>query len=411
MATYDDWFERVVKDKQGTSYRAPATMQSAYGTYQPSSRVTLAQAKPFVGAAMEGASQAPSPMDIPRMRPAQLGGTAGENQRFRNLEGGFGPGTEMPAEELPTEDNQRGGGGPSISSIFAPLFDALDQQRRNAESRYSANAGQIQNIYGQIIGARSADIGDIEEAYGRLQEAAASRGESTLGKMAQREQQRQTQNEAVLQSMGVGDIGSATDDVAAQAAGVAQDVEMLNQSNWAGMLDTMGATSQELARADIASYGYRQGEDIAKLQGAKEDYLQNVAEQEFQLKFQEQQAKFEAAQAAAAARARAEQDAAEAAAKAGEQQFEMSLDYIKTLPPIERALGEEALYRELSPADQASAESAYNTFVTNERTKLGRNGITAQEALGIINGPEYAGQLSQQAKSVLSKAILYLFSE
>ena len=287
MATYDDWFERVVKDKQGTSYRAPATMQSAYGEYQPSSRVTMAQARPFVGAAMEGASQVPSPMDIPKMRPAQLGGTPGETTRFRNLEGGFGPGTDMPAEELPTEDNRGGGGGPSLSSVFAPLFDALDQQRRNAESRYSANAGQIQNIYGQIIGARTADIDDIEEAYSRLQQAAASRGESTLGKIQQREQQRQSRNQAMKQSMGISDIGGATDDVAAQAAGVAQDVEMLNQSNWAGMLDAMGATSQELARADVASFGYRQGEDIARLQAAKEDYLQNVADQEFQLKFEE----------------------------------------------------------------------------------------------------------------------------
>ena len=412
MATYDDWFERVVKDKQNTNYRAPATMRSAYGEYQPSSRVTMARAKPFVGAAMEGASQAPSPMDIPRMRPAQLGGTPGETQRFENLRSGFGPGTDMPSGEPPTEENRGGGGGgPSLSSVFAPLFDALDQQRRNAESRYTANAGQIQNIYGQIIGARSADVGDIQEAYSRLQQAAASRGESTLGKMAQREQQRQSQNEAMMQSMGISDIGGATDDVAAQAAGVAQDVEMLNQSNWAGMLDVMGATSQELARADIASFGYRQGEDIARLQGAKEDYLQNVAEQEFQLKFQEQQAKFEAAQAAAAARARAEQDAAEAAAKAEEQQFEMSLDYIKTLPPIQRALGEEALYRELTPADQASAEAAYNTFLANEGNRLGRMGMTAQEALAVVNSPDYAGQLSQQAKSVLSKAILYTFSQ
>jgi hypothetical protein len=305
----------------------------------------------------------------------------------------------------------RGPVGPSVSSIFAPLFDALDQQRRNAESRYSANAGQIQNIYGQIIGARTADIGDIEEAYGRLQEAAASRGESTLGKMAQREQQRQTQNEAVLQSMGVGDIGSATDDVAAQAAQVAQDVEMMNQSNWSGMLDAMGATSQELARADVTSFGYRQGEDIAKLQAAKEDYLQNVADQEFQLKFEEQQAKLAAAQAAAAAQARAEQEAAKAAANAEEQQFETSLDYIKTLPPVERALGEEALYRGLSSADQSNVQSAYRTFLETEGDKLGQYGMNAQEALATINNAGYAAQLSPQAMSVLSKAILYTFSQ
>jgi len=351
---------------------------------------------------MPGVSAIPSPMDLLPSAPPRDPGDTGERARFEG----------MRPPELPTEDQQqRGPAGPSISSVFAPLFDALDQQRRNAESRYSANAGQIQNIYGQIIGARSADIDDIQEAYSRLQEAAASRGESTLGKMAQREQQRQTQNEAVLQSMGVGDIGSATDDVAAQAAAVAQDVEMMNQSNWAGMLDVMGKTSEELARADITSYGYRQGEDIARLQAAKEDYLQNVADQEFQLKFEEQQAKLAAAQAAAAAQARAEQEAAAAAAKAQEQQFEMSLDYIQTLPPIERAIGEEALYRDLSSADQSNVQSAYRTFLETEGDRLGQYGMNAQEALATINNAGYAAQLSPQAMSVLSKAILYTFSQ
>lgn len=243
-----------------------------------------------------------------------------------------------------------------------------------------------------------------------MQEAAASRGESTLGKMAQREQQRQTQNEAVLQSMGVGDIGSATDDVAAQAAAVAQDVEMMNQSNWSGMLDVMGKTSEELARADITSYGYRQGEDIARLQAAKEDYLQNVADQEFQLKFEEQQAKLAAAQAAAAAQARAEQAAAEAAAKAQEQQFEMSLDYIQTLPPVERAAGEEALYREFSPQSKSNIEQAYNDWLTISEGQLGRMGTaTPASAFRALSEQGIAQKLSPQELSTLKKAILYTF--
>ena len=394
----NDWFEEQIKKDRA---RETDYAQRTYGS--PVTRAYRQQQKDVE--ALGGLEALRAAMGAEMNKQALSQDTsAGEERRFERMR-----------EELPTDTATppppRGGGGPSVSSVFAPLFDALDQQRRNAESRYSANAGQIQNIYGQIIGARSADIGDIEEAYGRLQQAAASRGESTLGKMAQREQQRQTENQATLQSMGVGDIGSATDDVAAEAAAVAQDVEMMNQSNWAGMLDAMGATSQEIARSDIASYGYRQGEDIARLQAAKEDYLQNVADQEFQLKFEEQQAKLAAAQAAAAAQARAEQAAAEAAAKGQEQQFEMSLDYIKTLPPIERAIGEEALYRELPPADKASVESAYNTFLANEGSKLGRMGMTAQEALAIINSPDYAGQLSQQAKSVLSKAVLYTFDQ
>lgn len=128
-------------------------------------------------------------------------------------------------------------GASSVGSLFAPLFDALEQQMKNAESRYAENAGQIQNIYGQLIGARKADVADIQTAYQRLQQAAASRGAETLGAMQARETGRVSQNEAVLQSMGVGGIGTTRGDIASQSAAVAQDVERLNQSNWAGMLD------------------------------------------------------------------------------------------------------------------------------------------------------------------------------
>jgi len=316
----------------------------------------------------------------------------------------------FPTQELPTEDGQGSGPtGPSVSSVFAPLFDALDQQRRNAESRYSANAGQIQNIYGQIIGARTADIGDIEEAYGRLQEAAASRGESTLGKMAQREQQRQTQNEAVLQSMGVGDIGSATDDVAAQAAQVAQDVEMMNQSNWSGMLDAMGATSQELARADVTSFGYRQGEDIAKLQAAKEDYLQNVADQEFQLKFEEQQAKLAAAQAAAAAQARAEQEAASAAAKAQEQQYD---EFIKYADPLTQIITSSTAANALSPSEVGQVSDAYSQYMSQIFTAQPPSGMTqwnaASAAASFGTSPAAEG-LSTLQKRLIEQAIRQSF--
>lgn len=411
MAEYD-WFSQVIADKAGTNYRRPSTMQSAYGAYQAPQKVTLGQARPIPGAATDLPVSSPSPMDIPRMRPAQLGGTPGEISRFRNLQKGFGPGASMPGqEELPTEDGPSGPSGPSVSSVFAPLFDALNQQRRNAESRYGANAGQIQNIYGQIIGARRADVDDIQEAYSRLQAAAAARGESTLGKMEQREMQRQAESQQVLGSMGVGDIASATDNVATESAAVARDVELMNQSNWAGMLDVMGKTSEELARADVTSYGYRQMEDIAKLQGAKEDYLNEVANQEFELKFQEQQAKLAAAQAAAQAKAEAEAAAAKQQAEAQQLQSEQTLDYLRTADPLTRAVGEEAFYRGLSPQDRAAIETAYRTFLADPEIKLGQYGTTAQEALARINSDAYAGQLSPQASATLAKAVLYTFSQ
>lgn len=410
MATYEDWFEKVIKDKQASA-ATPRDMKYAMDRYGTPGYKTVAPnwtlppgladafsregwekrareealEKARIGISGTPLPQSPSPMDIPNL-PFSVEPPA--------VDGGGG-----------------GGGGLSISSVFAPLFDSLNQQRANANSRYTANSGQIQNIYGQIIGARSADIDDIDEAYTRLQKAAASRGESTLGKMEQREQNRQSNNQSVLDSMGLGDIGSAVDDVAAQSAAVAQDVEMMNQSNWAGMLDVMGKTSQELARADITSYGYSQMEDIAQLQAAKEDYLQNIAGQEFELKFQEQQQKLAAAQAAAQAEAANQAAIAKAQAQAQEDQFDMTLDYLKTADPLSRAIGEESLYRGgLSPADQANVQSAYQAFLsTADFSRV--SGINAQQALADLNNSGYSEQLSPQGMATLQKAVLYAFSQ
>ena len=330
---------------------------------------------------------------------------------------GFGPeyarqasmdttGITPPPDPNPGPSNAPGSG---ISDLFSPLFQALDQQRANANSRYTSNVGQIQNIYGQIVGARSADIGSIEKAYARLQAAAASRGEATISGMQDREADRVSGNQAVLQSMGVGDIGVAGNDVAAQSSATAQDVAGLNQANWSGMLDSMGATAQEVARADITSFGYRQGEDIATLQGAKEDYLQNVANQEFELKFQEQQAKLQAQQAAAAQAAAQEAATQEAANKQQEDQFELSLDYLKSAPPLERALGEEALYRG-GIASPANVQSAFNNWLAEASPNMGQYGTeNPASAFNSLISNGYADQLSQQELSVLKKAILYTF--
>lgn len=262
-----------------------------------------------------------------------------------------------------------GGGASGVSSLFAPLFDALNQQMKNAESRYAENAGQIQNIYGQLIGARKADVADIQTAYQRLQQAAASRGAATLGAMQTRESGRLAQNEAVLQSMGVAGIGTSAGDIAAQSAGVAQDVERLNQSNWAGMLDAMGATSQDIARADITSYGYAQMEDIAALQAARENYAQDIANQEFELKFQQQQAKLQAQQAAAAnaarvqaAQIRAQQDAAEAAAR---QQGGAMEDFLRNADPITRIIVSGTQAGLVDPTSAGRMTNAYQSYLSN----------------------------------------------
>ena len=415
-----DWFTRTIKNiGKGFSdfgnrfigaYGQSQASRGGFGTGQVMGPELFRDAPPAPTTRAALGGTAGESARFAGMAPGSLGGTPGEERRFRDLRAGYRPGGTV-GQELPTEDQQGGGGpaGPSVSSVFAPLFDALDQQRKNAESRYTANAGQIQNIYGQIIGARSADVGDIQEAYSRLQQAAASRGESTLGKMAQREQQRQSQNEAMMQSMWISDIGGATDDVAAQAAQVAQDVETMNQSNWAGMLDVMGKTSEEIARADVTSFGYRQGEDIARLQAAKEDYLQNVADQEFQLKFEEQQAKLAAAQAAAAAQAEAQAQAARDQAKAQEQQYE---EFIKYADPLTQIITSSTAANALSQNEVAQVSDAYSQYMSQIFTARPPSGMmqwnAASAAASFGTSPAAEG-LSTLQRRLIEQAIRQSF--
>ena len=355
----------------------------------------------------------PTPKNMPTKDPlAEMRGGSLIPSRLEAIgrAGGARGGTTRPASQAPapTRTTGAGGGVSGVSSLFAPLFQALEQQRNMAESRYAENAGQIQNIYGQLIGARKADITDIQTAYQRLQTAAATRGAATLGAMEGREATRLGQNEAVLQSMGVGDIGTSAGDIAAQSSDVAQDVERMNQSNWAGMLDAMSATSQDIARADMTSYGFAQAEDIAALQGARENYMQDVANQEFDLRFQQQQAQLQAQQAAAAnaarvraAQIRAAQDAAEAAAKGQAGAME---DFMRSADPITRIIisaGQAQI-----PVDAGKLASAYESFRTNignpPRGQMQWDGNSAANAFA--TSPAATG-LTQLEKRLIQQAI------
>lgn len=387
-----DWWENVVKGAGEFANR----FVTAYGQAQ------------VPGAAIK----APSPAAMPKVSPLSSS-SAAERARTAARARTSAARTQRQSTNLgsqtgaaPASTGGGGGGGSSVSSLFSPLFQALEQQRKNAESRYAANSGQIQNIYGQLIGARTADIDDIKVAYDRLQQAAASRGVSTLGAMQARETGRVSQNEAVLQSMGVGDIGTTAGDIASQSAAVAQDVERMNQSNWAGMLDAMGATSQEIARADVTSYGYAQAEDIAALQAAREDYLQNVANQEFDLKFQEQQAKLQAQQAAAANAARVQAAQIKAAQDAQRAQSGALGDFLRNTDPITRIIvsGTQA-----GVIDQASAgrlTAAYESYFANlGEPPRGQMQWDANSAANAFVLSPAAARLSTTEKRLVQQAI------
>jgi selenocysteine-specific translation elongation factor len=234
--------------------------------------------------------------------------------------------------------------------------------------------------------------------------------------MQGREATRLSQNEAVLQSMGVGDIGTTAGDVAAQSAGVAQDVERLNQSNWAGMLDAMGATAQEIARADVTSFGYRQGEDIAALRAAREDYLANVADREFELKFQQQQAKLQAQQEAAAnaariqaAQIRAQQEAAQQQARAEELQYERTTGFLRSADPLSQALGAAALNGQINATQGENVIAAYNDWIS--KSSVAKN-TTTNRAAALADLEKFIGtSLSPQEKSVLRTAVSNTFNK
>ena len=328
-----DWFRDIIAAEKRSARKAPS-MARAFGDYQAPS-ISMAQAAaPY---------QVPTPSSTRAMNiPGTGSGSEIGSSSFSSARANSAAArervsgdrsarqTSLFSQQADTDPNPGPGSpGSGLDKVFAPLFAALDQQRSNANSRYTANSGQITNIYGQLIGARTDDIDSIDTAYERLQTAAASRGADTLSGMADRETNRVSQNQAVLGSMGVGDLGTAGNDVASAGAQAAQDTEAANQSNWSGMLDAMNATSQDIARADATSFGYRQGEDIARLQGAKEDYLQNVDQQSFGLQQQQAQAEYEykqsqqaAAASAAAAQRKADQDAINAANKMDQQNLE-----------------------------------------------------------------------------------------
>jgi len=331
-------------------------------------------------------------------------GSTGEEARFSRMEAEIVP--PGPAEVDPGPGG--GGGGSGLNEIFAPLFAALDQQKKNAESRYTENSGQIKNIYGQLIGARTADIDSIDTAYKRLQEAAATRGEATISGMAGREAERVSQNQAVLQSMGVGEIGTAAGDIAATSSQAAQDTAALNQENWAGLLGAMGATAQETARADATGFGYRQGEDIARLQGSKEDYLQNIAQQEFGLQSEQAQAEQQYRQqqlAAAASAAAAQQKAIADAASASQKNLGY---FLQNADPLTNIVATGLQAGVLNEQSAANIQNAYTGFLDNLDMSVlpaGRTSWDKNAAVEAFRLSPLAAGLSTTEKELVSQAI------
>jgi hypothetical protein len=209
-----------------------------------------------------------------------------------------------------------------IEALFAPMFQSLAQREQAANQRYEANREQVTNIYGQITGARTADIATTGEAFRRLSDAASARSTAVNTSIDESEAARLRNNQAALESMGLGALSTAQGDIASQGAAMAKNTNILNAENWQGLLSAMGATAQDIARSDVTGFNYRMGEDLGRLRGAREEFQQDIGQertgligQQAQATFDFQQAQQRAAAAAGVAAQRAAADRADAASK------------------------------------------------------------------------------------------------
>ena len=209
-----------------------------------------------------------------------------------------------------------------LAAIFNPQFESLNQREQMANQRYESNKNQVTNIYGQITNARTADIATTGTAYQRLIDAASTRSAAVNTQIDESEATRLRNNQAVLESMGLGALSTSQGDIASQGAAMAKNTNQLNAENWNNLLTAMGANAQDIARSDVTGFNYRMGEDLGQLRGAREQFAQelgqertNLVSQQAQATFDFQQAQQRAAAASAAAAQKAAQDSADAASK------------------------------------------------------------------------------------------------
>jgi hypothetical protein len=261
---------------------------------------------------------------------ARLGGPAGLQTAMTKgiREANMMQNNPNPDPAGPSGPSGPGGAANPINALFAPLFQNLRQQRQQANKRYEANSQQVTNIYGQITGARSQDVGALETAFKRLADAASARSTAVNTQIDTAEAQRLAQNQAALQSMGLEGLSTSQGDIASQGAALAKQTNTLNAENWQNLLAASGRNAQEIARADVAGYNYAMLEDLGQLRGAREEFAQDLGQQRFELKSKKAQASFEyqqAQQRAAAAAEAAKQRATASAASAAEKQMADSL--------------------------------------------------------------------------------------
>jgi hypothetical protein len=297
-----------------------------------------------------------------------------------------------------------GGAANPINALFAPLFQNLRQQKEMANKRYEANRNQVTNIYGQITGARTQDIGALETAFKRLVDAASTRSTAVNTQIDTAEAARLAGNQAALQSMGLEGLSTSQGDVASQGAALAQQTNTLNAENWQNLLKASGVNAQEIARADVAGYNYAMMEDLGQLRGAREEFAQDLGQQRFELKSKKAQATFEyqqAQQRAAAAAQAAKQRARAEAVSAGQKAQDEALAGTGNAVPLVNNFVKTGL---LAPESGTKVLDFMTEFWTNAQLPAGSTKWTTSSAktAALAAGKDY---LTSQEKTVIQAII------
>ena len=366
-----------------------------------SQQTQRAQVNPY------GSTSYKAPTPTPKVTPRQLPGTADAMARRA--------GEVMPGA-VTTPGGGGGGGygapaGDPTAAIFDPLFALIEKQRAAANSRYAANKGEIENIFGQLTTARRSDVASTTAAYNALSSAAAARSTAVNTGIDASEAARLSGNEAVLQSMGLGDVSSARlGDVASEQAASAKNVEGVNSANWQGLLSAMGANAQDVISQDVQNYGYQQGRDIQSLQRDLQNYQQSLDTGEFQTRAKAAEAKFQYGESQKAAQASAAAALANAKNAADKFAAEQAQELLKNADPLTRAIarGTQAGYPNFNPT---KVEQAYFNWMSTRGTSPTSAGLTQwNKVAATADATKYAGgQLSEREMGALIEAIASSF--
>lgn len=313
-----------------------------------------------------------------------------------------------PAPQATPDGTGGGMGGSPISALFAPMFQDLKRQRKLANQRYEANKDQVTNIYGQITTARSQDTAALETAFKRLVDAASTRSTAVNTSIDASEAARLKQNQAALQSMGLGELSTSQGDIASQTAAQAKQTNTLNSANFENMLEVMSATAGQQVQSDIASYTYAMLEDLGQLRGAREEFAQELGQQRGELRSQRAQATFEYQQAqqrsAAAAQAAEQKSAMRMATEAQKQAANALKESGPVLSTVSTLLGNGGLPDPASGARVIQTINEWFENVPHPAGPMGRwNSGTAKNSILSVAGPSLSNAEKTAIEAIFNK--------